>query len=418
MFLRKYINTVKSEPLFIAMGVSVLMLAVMGTSVRHVSSTVFAILFLLSFVAIKDWFRVFSSLSGLEKLFLTSFFLYTVSGVFSYVNADDLDKYYRLFERYLRFSLIIPVYLLLIRNGKSLLNFLCAGAIISGPFLLIIAINHYIQHPDAPAQGYYHHIIFGQLAALNVGIMLSLLLTRNIARKYQLLIVASMICGVVVAVMSHARGVWLVFPFYMLIAIYYVVKDKRLNIKSLVAALVAILLIAVLTPVGEILQKRTETAVHEITNFYTSNKYATSVGARLAMWDISIDVWQEHPLVGTGPGDVDDEIMALQKQGQYAGMELHNSVHNIYLQALIGSGIVGLLCLLLAVIVIPLRIFLSRCPYNREGQLAGLITIVSFAIFGFSESWILRLPSISIFLVFSIVIVSHIYITASREEYI
>jgi O-antigen ligase len=398
------------------MGIGVLMVAVMGTSVRHVSSAVFAILFLLSLTAVKDWFKIFKSLSGLEKIFLVAFSLYTLAGVLSYYNVDDVDKYYRLFERYLRFILIIPVYLLVIRNGVSLMKYLYAGAIISGPFLVVIAISHYIAHPDAPAQGYYHHIIFGQLAMLNVGIMLSLLLTRKMDRRYQLFIMMSMVCGMLTAVMSQARGVWLVFPAYVLIAGYYVVKEKHITAKSLSAVLVTILIITVLTPIGGLIIKRTEMAVSEINNFYTSDQYVNSVGGRLAMWDISIDVWQKHPVLGTGPGDIDDEIQSLQDQGIYAGMDLHNSVHNIYLQALVGSGMVGLLAMLFAVVIMPLKIFLGRTVVDRESQLTGLVTIISFSIFGLSESWTMRLSSISIFLIYCIVIVSHIYIVNARSK--
>jgi O-antigen ligase len=416
MFLTKYINTIKAEPLTFLMGAGVLMLAVMGTSVRHVSSAVFAILVLMSFVLIKDWFKVFTSLSRLEKLFLAAFFLYTLSGLLSFYNVDDVDKYYKLLERFLRFSLVVPVYLLIISNGKSLLNYLYAGSIISGPFLVAIAIYHYIEHPDVPAQGYYHHIIFGQLAMLNVGIMLSLLLSRNMQRKYQLLIIASMLCGIVTAVMSQARGVWLVFPAYVLIATYYVVKDKRLNARTLVSILISVVLLALLTPVGELIKNRTDAAVTEISRFYSEDQYVSSVGTRLAMWDIAINVWQENPLLGTGPGDFDDEIQTLQKRGEYVGMAVHNSVHNIYIQALVGSGIVGLIAMLLAVIVMPTIVLLNRHVTDREGRLAGIIIIVSFAIYGFSESWTLRLSAISIFLVFLVVIVSHLSIVRSQKK--
>ena len=416
MFLKKYINTIKAEPLTFLMGAGVLMLAVMGTSVRHVSSTVFAILVLMSFVVIKDWFKVFASLSRLEKLFLAAFFLYTLSGLLSFYNVDDVDKYYRLLERFLRFSLVVPVYLLIISNGKSILNYLYAGSIISGPFLVAIAINHYIEYPDAPAQGYYHHIIFGQLAMLNVGIMLSLLLSRNMQRKYQLLIIASMLCGIVTAVLSQARGVWLVFPAYMLIAIYYIVKDKRFSARTLVGIMVSIVLLALLTPIGELIKNRTDAAVTEISRFYSEDQYVSSVGTRLAMWDIAINVWQENPLLGTGPGDFDDEIQTLQKRGEYIGMDVHNSVHNIYIQALVGAGILGLVAMLLAVIVMPMIVLLNRHITDREGRLAGIIIIVSFAIYGFSESWTLRLSAISIFLVFIVVIVSHLSIVRSQKK--
>ena len=40
------------------------------------------------------------------------------------------------------------------------------------------------------------------------------------------------------------------------------------------------------------------------------------------MWDIAIDVWKQHPVLGSGPGDFDDEILSLQSEGEYAGMDV------------------------------------------------------------------------------------------------
>lgn len=416
MYLKKYINTIKSEPIVFLIGSCVLMLAVMGTSVRHVSSSMFAILFLLSFSVIKDWARLYLSLPKLEKIFLLAFLLYTVSGLLSFYNVDDAEKYYKIFERYLRFTLIIPVYLLIINKHISVLNYLYFGAVLSGPFLIIVAFLHYIEYPGAPAQGYYHHIIFGQLAMLNVGIMLALLLSRDFSHNIRLLILVSIGCGIVTAAMSQARGVWLVFPIYVFVTVYFSIKTKRLSAKNVVSVFIVAVLLSIATPVGDLVKQRTESAVEEVTRFYTEDKYVSSVGTRLAMWDIAIDVWQQHSVFGTGPGDFDDEVVAFQKKGKYRGMQVHNSVHNIYIQALVGAGTVGLIALILVVLIMPLKIFFNKEQHNKDGRLAGFITVVSFAVFGFSESWTLRLSSVSIFLVYIIVIASHMRIVNSQNN--
>ena len=416
MYLTKYVNAIKAEPLVFVIGACVLMLAVMGTSVQHVSSAMFIILCLLSFSVIKDWSRLYLSLSKLEKIFLSAFFLYTISGAISFYNVDDVDEYYRIFERYLKFAFIIPVYLLIIKNNKSILNYLYSGSIISGPFLLAIALNHYIANPDVPAQGYYHHIIFGQLAMLNVGIMLSLLLTKSLDRHIQFLILISMVCGIVTAVMSQARGVWLAFPIYVIISIYYSVKEKRLNVSYVAIFLIVAISLSLFTPIGSLIKQRTEMAVAEVTHFYTEGQYVSSVGTRLAMWDIAIDVWKKYPMLGTGPGDFDDEVLELQRKGEYVGMDVHNSVHNIYFQALVGSGLLGLIALLFVVLIMPLKIFFDKNSYSKEGRLAGFMTVLSFAVFGFSESWTLRSSVVSIFLVYIIVIASHMHIVCLQNK--
>lgn len=416
MYLKKLITTIKTEPLVFFIGSCVLMLAVMGTSVRHVSSSVFAILVLLSFSVIKDWVRLYLSLPKLEKLFLLAFFLYTVSGMLSFYNVDDADKYYKIFERYLRFTLIIPVYLLIIKKQISLLNYLYFGAVLSGPFLMIVALMHYVEYPEAPAQGYYHHIIFGQLAMLNVGIMLALLLSRDFSRNIRLLILVSIGCGIVTAVMSQARGVWLVFPIYVIVTAYFSIKTKRLNAKNVVSIFIVAVLLSIATPVGDLIKHRIESATLEVTRFYAEDKYVSSVGTRLAMWDIAIDVWQQYPVLGTGLGDFDDEVVVFQKKGEYKGMQVFNSVHNIYIQALVGAGTVGFLALVLVVLIMPLKIFFDKKQRNKDGRLAGFIAVVSFAVFGFSESWTLRLSSVSVFLVYIIVIASHIRIVNSKNN--
>lgn len=416
MFLKKYINTIKSDPLIFFVGMSVFALAVMGTSVRHVSSTVFALLVILSFAVIKDWGRIYLSLTSLEKILLVTFFLYTASGMLSFYNVDDVDEYYRLFERYLRFTLIIPVYILLIKKNISVLNYLYVGAVISGPFLFVIALHHYIYYPDVPAQGYYHHIIFGQLAILNVGIMLSLLLTKNLVRYIQFIILLSMLLGLATAVMSQARGVWLVFPIYASVAIYYAVSNKRIRTKYVAAFLAIIALLSMFTPIGDLIKQRTGAAISEVTSFYVEDQYVSSVGTRLAMWDIAINVWRNNPFLGTGPGDFDDEIMARQNKGDYVGMEIHDSAHNIFIQALVNTGLIGLVILFLVVLTVPLRIFVGDNASDKRGRLAGFITVLSFAVFGLSESWTLRLPTISIFLVYVVIIASHMHIDVSKNK--
>lgn len=414
--MQKYVDKIKSEPMVFAIGLCVLLLAVMGTSVRHVSSAMFGILFLLSFSVIQDWKKIYFSLSKLEKIFLLSFLLYTISGLLSYYSVADVDKYYKLLERYLRFSLIISVYFLILKKNVSILNYLYLGAIVSGPFLFFIALQHYLVNPDVPAKGYYHHIIFGQLAMLNVGIMLSVLLTKSLNRRLQVLILMSMLGGLAAAVMSQARGAWLVFPVYIMIAIYCSLKEKRISANNVVMFLAAMILLTIFTPIGDLVERRTETAITEVSSFYSEGQYVSSVGTRLAMWDIAINVWKQQPVLGTGPGDFDDEIIALQNKGEYIGMDVHNSTHNIYFQALVDLGLVGLAALLFVVLIMPLRLIINGDNINAEGRLVGFITVISFAVFGLSESWTLRLPAISVFLVYVIVIASHIRIVVCNNR--
>jgi len=413
MYLNKLLTTIKDDPLAFTIGMCIIMLAVMGTSVRHVSSTMFTLVFLLSLPTLLSWPKVFSSLIKVEKIFLLSFVFYTASGLLAYFNADDASQYIKLLERYFRFLIAVPIFLLLIKKNKSLINYLYVGAALSGPFVFAVALIHYIADPEVPAKGYYHHIIFGQLAMLNVGILIAYLITNKLSRVMQALILTSMFLGITAAILSQARGVWVAFPIYIMIAVIYLLKNSRLKLKVVSILLLIAVTLIVLTPASELIKLRTESATSEIAAFYNDGKYISSVGTRLAMWEIAINVWEKHPILGTGPGDFDDEVRALQNSGKYIGMDVHNSAHNIYIQAMATSGVIGLLALIF-VLLMPLMILLNKNNCEESAKLTGLIIVVSFAVFGVSESWVLRLSITSVFLIYTEVVVAHV-VLASRH---
>ena len=85
---------------------------------------------------------------------------------------------------------------------------------------------------------------------LNVGFMLLLLLTKTFNRKIKLIILISICCGLAAAVMSQDRGVWVVFPVYVTVAIYYAMADKRISKKSIAVFLAVIALVSIFTPIG------------------------------------------------------------------------------------------------------------------------------------------------------------------------
>ncbi|MBE9567151.1 MAG: O-antigen ligase family protein, partial [Proteobacteria bacterium] len=297
-YLKRLSVIIKQDPIVFVMGLGIILLAVMGTSVRHVSSAMFALLFLLSLSVIMSWPKVFSSLTKLEKLLVLSFVLYTVSGLLSYYNVDDVDKYIKLLERYFRFLIAIPILLLMIKKNTSLMNCLYIGAALSGPFLFVIALNHYLQYPDQPAKGYYHHIIFAQLAMVNVGIMIVYLITNDLRRMVQFGLLVSISCGLAAVIFSQARGAWIVFPVYLFVAFMYLFKNGKLRLNTVIALLVLTATMVSVTPIGDLIKTRTDAAYSEVTAFYNDGEYATSVGARLAMWDIALDVWKQHPVLG------------------------------------------------------------------------------------------------------------------------
>jgi O-antigen ligase len=306
----------------------------------------------------------------------------------------------------------VPVYLLLARDGKQYFKYLLAGSIVSGPLYLGIALNSVASKSGLPASGYYHHITFGDAAMLNAVFLAAMLVTWKVRPVLKVVVAVSLLCALYASVLSQARGAWLALPFCGALLFYLTLKSYQVKIKIVVPVLLLVTAVIAVSPAGKVIESRVIEAAHEIESFASGEKVDTSVGGRLAMWDIALEVWREHPVLGTGPGDFDQEIMCRQSQGIYPSIDVHASVHNIYLQALATTGTVGFLILCFALLIQPARVFYRASPGRlTPAKLAGLMVIVAYAVFGLTESWILRAPAVSMFLIYLITL----SVAASRE---
>lgn len=393
-------------------GLCLFATAAAGVGVKDVASGSMAILFLISLFYIRKWPVWWRALSRDEWLLLSALGLYTLSGLISFYNVSDDYEFVKHMGRYLRFLLIVPVYLLLSGSSVPFFKYLLAGAIVSGPLYLSFALMSVAENPGMPASGSYHHITFGDGAMLNALLLLAVLLTWKTRTALKVIMALAMICALYASILSQARGAWLALPVCGAVLLYFTVKYGRLKIK-VVLPLLLLLGVAVLavSPARELLEDRVSEAVQEVEAFASGEKFDSSVGGRLAMWDIAVDVWQQHPVIGTGLGDFDQEIEQRQEQGIYESIAVHASVHNIYLQALATTGTVGFLLLCFALVIQPLRLF-YRAPGEKlaPARLGGIMLVLAYAVFGLTESWILRAPVISMFLIYLITL----SVTASK----
>ena len=415
MSTEKLLAEIKNRPQQFFIGSCIFLIPVMGTSVRHVASTCFALLLLYSFYIIKDWKSVWGQLSSAEKGLLKGFSLYAILGLVAYINVENTHDYFKLLERYMRFLLAVPIYLLIKKYNVSIVKYFYAGIIASGPFLFAVAMVGYLDDPALPAKGSYHHIIFGTVAILNVGIMLSILLTKKISGVEKMIVIISMLCAFIAAVLSQSRGVWMVVPVYVLVTLYYSIKYSRLKLSSVFIVFCLITSVIVFSPVGDMIKSRTDRSINEISDFYEKDKYISSLGTRLTMWNVAIDLWRQHPVIGSGPGDFEDTIIALKKSGKYRGMDVHNSIHSIYFQSLADTGSVGFFIFLLAIFFIPLKLLLKAMAEHPTMALSGIILLLVYATVGLSASWTLRLSTVSVYIIYMLALVSGIYASSDRK---
>lgn len=391
------------RPVELLLGLCLFATAAAGVAVRDVASASMAVLFLVSLFYIRKWPVWWRALSRNEWLLLSALGLYALSGLVSYYNVSDEYEFVKHMGRYLRFLLIVPVYLLLSGSSAPLFKYLLAGAIVSGPLYLSFALLSAAENPGLPASGNYHHITFGDGAMLNVLFLLAVLLTWKIRTVVKVVMAVAIVCALYASILSQARGAWLALPVCGAVLLYFTVKYGRLKIKVVLPLLLLGVAVLAVSPARELLESRVGEAVQEVEAFASGEKFDSSVGGRLAMWDIAVDVWQQHPVIGTGLGDFDLEMESRQSQGIYESVEVMASVHNIYLQALATTGTVGFLVLCFALVIQPLRLF-YRAPGEKPApaRLGGIMLVLAYAVFGLTESWILRAPVISVFLIYLI----------------
>ncbi len=398
----------------VILGSFVFLTAVFGTSVHHVSSTTLAVLFLASLAYVGKWRSAWLSLSTIEKNLLIGFSLLTVAGFAAYYNTDDNYDYVKQMGRYLRFSAAIPVYLLLRHARVDLYKYLIVGVIISGPAFFAFAFYSWNINPNLRASSGYNPILYGDAAIMNAGIMAAWLLTCKKSVFIKVIVGVSILCALYAAVMSGARGAWIALPAYIVVLSYYSIKSGVIKFRYIALVTTVIILLIAVIPEKNIIVQRYDLAVTQAEQYAEGGNVATSVGIRLTMWAIAIDVWKEYPLLGTGLGDFDDELRELKNKEKYPKAKIFGDSHNVYFQTLATTGLIGFLAFIMATIIMPLRFLSGSRDRINSKKLAGVIVIVSFAVFGLTWSWIMRSPFIAIYLIYISVLMSSLKINDEK----
>jgi O-antigen ligase len=401
-----------SKPIELIAGICLFTVAAAGGAVSNAASASQALLLILSLVYIRSWPRFWHQLRPDERLLLLGFVFYFFSAVIACINVEDQNEYLKHLGKYSRFLLIVPVYLLLSRPDLKLFKYLLAGAVLSGPLYLSIAFISLSEHPGLPAHGDYHHITFGDMAMLNAMFLTTVLILMKTSRLMKIILMISTGCLLYSSILSTARGAWVAMPVCLLVILVIAIRRGKVKFRTILMAGLVLAVALALSPAKEIIMNRANEAADNIEMFQSGENQWSSVGSRIAMWYVSIKVWEKHPIIGTGPGDYDLEFETFQSEGLYTKNFVHSSTHNIYFQALATTGMLGFVILCLAVFVLPFRFF-YKANQNKlnVAAVSGMVALAAFAVFGLTESWTLRAPVISTFLLYFVMLAT----TAAKE---
>jgi putative inorganic carbon (HCO3(-)) transporter len=192
-----------------------------------------------------------------------------------------------------------------------------------------------------------------------------------IARRSRRLYGIALLCGV--ALLFSLLGIYASFSRGAIVALISVPLffiSKR-HLLLLLPFFVALVLVA--TP-GVIRER-----------FDSLSSSGEEVATRTDIWRAAIDIWEQHPLFGAGAGSFPTEYAEARIPGkQYLPnrrIQPPPHAHNVFLQELAESGLVGLLALL-AILILALRTaWLVRKSPTRWLSLMGTASLASITAF-------------------------------------
>jgi O-antigen ligase len=197
------------------------------------------------------------------------------------------------------------------------------------------------------------------------------------------LLVASL-AGFYGSLLSVTRGAWLAYVFMIVIWLLYMMKrsssDKmRLSLVPVIARLLLAVMVFYAvsqTDQYQVLQSRTVSTINDL----SGNNYNTATGARLIIYQDAFKVIKQHPFgIGT------DNFLAIKQSNNNTYSQAHNELINLWVE----NGIQGVITLLL-LLGYAFKVFYKNLKHANDlvsvYAACGLMLIVSYMIFGFSQA--------------------------------
>ncbi|TQQ46565.1 O-antigen ligase family protein, partial [Vibrio cholerae] len=202
-------------------------------------------------------------------------------------------------------------------------------------------------------------------------------------KKNNVLCFLSIVSGLLLftcIILTETRASWMALFFVSLSCILYATfnskfKNKRVYLSSVLAVIIAF---------GwsiPIVHNRIYSAYHQIEQ-YKNDKYNSSTGIRIKLWQAGLDMAKQAPLLGLHRVDVQRISNAKIQEGEYPKflrsflIHPNPNFHNQYVQNLVNSGFIGLL-FLIAFIFLPILVSIKT---KKENTMLMSFSIIQFSL--------------------------------------
>ncbi|WDZ95090.1 O-antigen ligase family protein [Herbaspirillum sp. WKF16] len=291
----------------------------------------------------------------------------------------------------LRFLLAVPA-LLLLRAYPPAPGFFWGGLAVGGMLAGLFAGYQNLGLHIERAGGHTNPIQYGNISFI-IG-MLSLAgigwaLRQDRSRSWIVALTIGGVMGLLGSLFTGSRGSWMAFPFCLL-ALYacYGGEIEKRHVWRIVGVVLAAAIVVFAVPRTGV-RERAELAWREAAMYMKNKNAETSIGTRMEMWRTGYLAAADSPLLGMGKaGFVAWESAQIDAGRIDPFMRENNHVYNEWLDAVVKRGLPGLAALLLLYFV-PLRYFFRRFRSGAERArpyaVGGIILIINYICFGFSQ---------------------------------
>jgi len=328
--------------------------------------------------------RPYPHLITADKLLMAALLGYFLVGVLATVVHHLPSRSYDIFSRFL---FAIPTLLLLLRFSIRpiyLWSGIALGALGAG----FVAVLDFYVYGELRAGGYNNPIQFGDIAMLfSCLLMAGFAWAKQHSRSMIVIFSLGIMSGILASLLSGARGGWLALPFALVA--FYLANNLHKNTKKSAIFMVAILCVVgfaycFLSP--ELVQARINNAISDLQQYFQANNANTSLGVRITLWQASLPLIAEHPLLGWG-----SVANYVSLSGDSANVfQEFNHFHNEVLDALVKRGLLGGAALLM-IYALPAVLFyrqLKQCaPARLPFAYAGLMLVIATFVFGLTQSF-------------------------------
>jgi len=382
--VRHYTSSKLTLHSFLAMLLSMAAFVVPASSVNYPSALYTSAIFLVFSSFLFLFYRTESqAFSRLEKIMLTSWLVYPA--------VAALDMWLRTgwiwteFQEPSRFLLVLPIFLMARRVGFSqdMLKWgVFVGALVAAGWGYYQKINLGWHRAGGGTSGLI--AAFG-----DIGLMLGVLSVAlfqpqwRLQKRWLLLALLGLFCGVFASLASGTKGGWISLPFLFWIMVDLTENPtykKRLSV--LAGFILAAFLVWFFVPFISERVNVIPTAIYEY--FVNGHIMDFSAGMRLALWHAAALIFWDNPLFGTGPGSFNIQKVALVEKGLISPLTGNMGPHSQLLNSLYEQGVVG------ALMVYSIYVtFIFHCRAhlinNKALATSGILLAVGFMDFGIAE---------------------------------